>query len=256
MNLFLHDIETFSIKRGDTLRDPRFREKDGSLTRFDAVIANPPFSLKSWGRASWSEDPFGRADFGVPPEGFADLAFIEHMVASMKRGSGRVAVVMPHGALFRTGAERGIRRNIIQGGYLEAVIGLAENLFYGTTIPATVLILSDRQSDEVLFIDASARFRKLRNQNEMTPEDCALVVEAYRTRDEPDGEEGLHVRSIPVSDIEANDWDLNISRYVEVAAEAAIEVSVALDAYQEAVRSLRQAEDIADQRLREAGFIA
>jgi type I restriction enzyme M protein len=201
MNLYLHDIETFAIKRGDTLREPRFREADGSLTRFDAVIANPPFSLKNWGRSAWVDDPFGRSGFGVPPESYADLAFVEHMVLSMKEDTGRLAVVMPHGALFRGGVEGDIRRALLEAGVVEAVVGLPPNLFYNTTIPAAVLVcrasLPQEREGHVLFIDASARFRKLRNQNEMSPDDVAAVVEAYATGEDPDGEDGVHVRLVP-----------------------------------------------------------
>lgn len=259
MNLYLHDIETFSIKRGDTLRDPRFREADASLTRFDAVIANPPFSLKNWGRGGWADDPFGRADYGVPPESYADLAFLEHMVCSMKAGTGRLAVVMPHGVLFRSGAEQGIRAALIQAGVLEAVIGLPPNLFYNTTIPAAVLVCrapnQGRPSDDVLFIDASARFKKAKNQNEMTPDDAAVVVGAYRDRTESPDAAGVHVRSIPREVIEANSYDLNIGRYVTVEAEATVELSVALNDFIEAREAVREAETLLDERLREAGIL-
>jgi type I restriction enzyme M protein len=257
MNLYLHDIETFSIRRGDTLRDPRFREPDGSLTRFDAVIANPPFSLKNWGRATWTEDPFGRAEFGVPPESYADLAFIEHMVRSLAPVSGRLAVVMPHGALFRSGVETSIRRNLVEAGVVEAVIGLPANLFYSTTIPAAVLMCRasrEHGEESVLFVDASTRFRKLRNQNEMTQADVAAVVEAYRRRSDPDGEDGVHVRMVDRSEIERNDWDLNVSRYVTVEAAAAVDLAVAVAEYRDAREALSDAEQALEARLAAVGF--
>lgn len=258
MNLYLHDIETFSIKRGDTLRDPRFRESDGSLTRFDAVIANPPFSMKAWGRAAWADDAFGRAEFGVPPDGYADLAFVEHMLASMDDASGRVAVVMPHGVLFRTGVERDIRQRIIEAGLLEAVIGLAPNLFYNTTIPAAVLVFRSmprrERRDQVLFIEASARFRKGRNQNELTPADVDAVVDAYRTGQDPDGEGGAHVRLVPVDEIAEKDWDLTLGRYMTVEAEAAVELAIVLAACADSREALSLAEARLYERLAETGL--
>jgi len=258
MNLYLHDIETFSIKRGDTLREPRFREPDGSLTRLDAVIANPPFSLKNWGRAAWADDPFGRSAYGVPPENYADLAFIEHMVASMKPMTGRVAVVMPHGVLFRSGVERGIRRQLVQEGLIEAVIGLPPNLFYSTSIPAAILvcraIVSGPRRDEVLFVDASGRFKKGRNQNEMAAEDVDAVVQQYRSYGTATSQTAVHSELVSVSAIEEADWDLNIRRYVAGEAEAGVEFSTALVQLNEARDDVAQAEAALDARLKAAGL--
>ena len=139
MNLFLHEIEDFKIVRGDTLRSPGLRESDGSLARFDMVIANPPFSLKNWGADTWSGD--SRAIGGIPPTGNGDYAWVQHMVASMKPGTGRVGVVMPHGVLFRGGAEARIREALLTSDRLDAVIGLPANLFFSTSIPACGLPL-------------------------------------------------------------------------------------------------------------------
>jgi len=254
MNLYLHDIETFSIKRGDTLRDPRFREPDGSLTRFDAVIANPPFSLRAWGRDGWAEDPFGRADFGVPPENYADLAFVEHMLTSMSETSGRVAVVVPHGVLFRGGVEVNIRRRIIESGVLEAVVGLPPNLFYNTTIPAAVLVCravsSAGRAGQVLFIDGSSRFNKLRNQNEMTADDIEAVVEAYRAGEGADL--GVDVSLVPTASIADNAWDLSIRRYVAAGVEDAVTLEDALCEWRKAQTAVEAAEALLDARLREA----
>ena len=139
MNLFLHDIEDFRILRGDTLREPRFRRPEGGLDQFDMVIANPPFSLNPWGREIWADDPFGRSRFGMPPATKGDYAFVEHMLTVMKQGSGRLAVVMPQGVLFRD-AEREIRENIPKAGLLESVIGLPPNIFYNTPLAASILV--------------------------------------------------------------------------------------------------------------------
>lgn len=256
MNLYLHDIETFSIKRGDTLRDPRFRAESG-LQRFDAVIANPPFSLKGWGRDAWTEDPYGRADLGVPPEGFGDMAFLEHMVASMSLDGGRMAVVMPHGVLFRSGAERVIRRNLVERGWLESIIGLPPNLFYNTTIPAAIVVCRASASDQgVFFLDASARFRKGRNQNEMTPSDVEATVAAYLSREASDETSELHARTVPLSEIEGNDWDLNIGRYVAVEAETELDLELAVSTFRASWSALTASQEALSSKLEEMGLDA
>lgn len=258
MNLYLHDIETFAIKRGDTLREPRFREQDGALTRFDAVIANPPFSLKEWGWENWAEDPFGRADYGVPPKGYADLAFVEHMLVSMNETSGRVAVVLPHGVLFRSGTEKEIRRRIVEKGQLDAVIGLAPNLFYNTPIPACVLVFRatprEGRDEQVLFIDAAARFKKGKNQNELPDVDVAAILEAYRTGEDPDGDGGLNVSRVSLSEIENHNWDLNLGRYIEGVEEEAIDLDQVLTEFRSAQEALREAEQALDEQLTRLGL--
>lgn len=254
MNLYLHDIETFSIRRGDTLRDPRFREPDGSLTSFDVVIANPPFSLKNWGRTGWADDPYGRAELGVPPESYADFAFVEHMLVSMKHTSGRLAVVMPHGVLFRRGAEAQIRQRLVEAGLLEAVIGLPPNLFYNTTIPAAILLCrGGRATSEVLFVDASARFRSEKNQNEMRPEDVVAVVHAVRGADHSE-HDLVHKRAVAPDEIAEAGFDLSISRYVAVEAAEEVELAVAVEAYRESRDALYRAHEELDEQLAELGL--
>ncbi|HRG07312.1 MAG TPA: N-6 DNA methylase, partial [Cyclobacteriaceae bacterium] len=139
MNMFLHGVEDFQIARQDTLRNPAFFEGD-QLKTFDCVIANPPFSLKEWGEENWVNDPFGRNIAGVPPAGNGDMAWVQHMIRSMKSKTGRMAVVLPHGALFRKGAEGRIRKALLEMDLLEAVIGLGPNVFYGTQLAACILI--------------------------------------------------------------------------------------------------------------------
>jgi type I restriction enzyme M protein len=164
MNLFLHDIEDAKVRRGDTLRDPKFLDAAGRLERFDVVITNPPFSLKNWGVDVWAHDPWARAACGLPPPSYGDYAWVQHMVASMRSGSGRVGVVMPHGVLFRGGAEALIRQCLIRHDQLEAIVGLPPNLFYSTSIPACLLIFRATKSlarrGQVLFVDGSKRFAK------------------------------------------------------------------------------------------------
>jgi type I restriction enzyme M protein len=229
---------------------------DGSLTHFDAVIANPPFSLKNWGHSGWGDDPFGRAEFGVPPVGYADLAFVEHMLASMSKARGRLAVVLPHGALFRGGVERNIRRGVLAAGLVEAVIGLAPNLFYNTGLAAAVLVcraeVADGRRGSVLFIDASGRFKKGRNQNELTPDDIRALVDTYHGA--PTEHAGVHARLVPVEELAENDWDMNIGRYVVVEAEAELELSAAVARYAASRDALRAVEQRLEAMLAEHGF--
>jgi type I restriction enzyme M protein len=258
MNLYLHDIETFRIARGDTLREPKLLDGDGALQRFDMIVANPPFSLKSWGRDGWAEDPHGRSATGVPPASYGDLAFVQHMVATMNRSSGRLALVMPRGVLFRGGAEQAIRQELLESGVVEAVIGLAPNLFYNTTIPACILVCrremaTDRRG-HVLLVDGTARFEKTRSQNVLRPEDVEALLTAYFADDGDPLPEHVHARLVPLGEIEGNDWDLSLSRYVVEEAEAEVELTTAVDSYLEARAAQRLAEEDLDARLMELGL--
>lgn len=257
MNLFLHDLEDFRIVRGDTLRDPRFLERSG-LRRFDVVVANPPFSLKNWGADTWAADAYGRAFCGVPPANSADFAWVQHMVASMHPDTGRVGVVMPHGVLFRGGAEKAIRQCLIEQDQLEAVVGLPPKLFYSTSIPACLLIFKAEKptvrQGTVVFVDGSARFAKGKNQNDLAEDDIDAILTAYRTGDDPDGEGGDQVRTVEHAEIMDNGWDLNIGRYLKTAAADTITVEEALTGFREAQAALRDAQTRLDQRLKAAGY--
>ena len=139
MNQILHGREDFEIVRGDTLRNPAFVEND-RLKTFDCVVANPPFSLKKWGEEIWEHDPYGRNFAGMPPSGYGDYAWVQHMISSMAKPGGRMAIVLPQGALFRKGAEGKIRKTLIEMDLIEAVISLGPNLFYRTTLAACIVI--------------------------------------------------------------------------------------------------------------------
>jgi type I restriction enzyme M protein len=234
MNTLLHGLPDARIEKGDTIRDPRLRE-GGELMLFDRVIANPPFSLDEWGRAEAEADGFGRFRFGIPPKTKGDLAFVQHMIATTNT-RGMVGVVMPHGVLFRGAAEGEIRKGILQEDLVEGVVGLPPNLFYGTGIPAAIVVLNCAKKTErkrkVLFIEASREFREGSAQNYLREEDVTKIASAFHAFKNVE----KYARVVPLKEIEKNDWNLNISRYVETA-DAAVKVDVAL-----AIAKLRELE--------------
>jgi type I restriction enzyme M protein len=258
MNLVLHGIEDFQIVREDTLRSPAFTDSATSgLATFDCVIANPPFSLKEWGREVWETDPWGRAEFGLPPESYGDYAWVQHMVASMALGIGRMAVVLPQGALFRKAAEGSIRQLLLEEDLVEAVIGLAPNIFYGTGLAPSIVILrrtkQSIQKGKVLIVDASTLFRKGRAQNFLDPEHAAQIVSWVRAfADVPD-----RAKVVRLADIKAEDWTLNISRYVlPPLGEEIPPLSQAITAFKQAITDARAAEDRLREVLQDGGWLA
>lgn len=255
INLFLHGTEDFQIVRGDTLRDPAFFEGD-HLAQFDCVIANPPFSLQKWGEDRWASDPWGRNFAGVPPQKSGDFAWVEHMIKSMAPVTGRMAVVLPHGVLFRMGVEGRIRKAILEMDLLEAVIGLGPNLFYGTGLAACILVFRARKPAErkgkVLIADASKLFRRGRNQNTLEDEHAEQVFAWYWDYADVDGA----ARVVGLKEIEQNDWNLNISRYVEpVLEEETISVADAVANLKEALEEAYAAEDRLKALLRQNGLL-
>ncbi|MFB7668406.1 N-6 DNA methylase [Kitasatospora sp. NPDC056138] len=240
MNLFMHNLTDFKVEVGDTLKDPRFRKKsDGSIAQFDVVIANPPYSMK-W--KPWTKDP--RAIGGVAPLSSADWAFVQHMIASMDPMAGRAGIVLPHGVLFRGGQEAAIRQRVLDDDLLEAVIGLPANLFYSTAIPTAILVFRAsgtkplERKDGALFIDASKRFAKAKNRNVLTTVDIADMVRAYQADFDADGnpmdlnlEAALPARFVPITEIVANDYDLNIGRYIKQSAAEQEDLGTLVDAY-------------------------
>ncbi len=214
MNLLLHGVDDFDIAHDDTLRAPAFFTGP-RLTQFDCVIANPPFSLKNWGEVAWSTDQWGRNRLGgVPPKGYADWAWVQHMITSAAPGTGRVAVVLPQGALFRQGAEGRIREFILKTDLVEAVIGLAPNLFYGTGLAACVLILRRRKADDrqgkVLFVNGGTLFKRGRNQNSLEPEHLDTLLRTVQTFADAPGLAAVAT----LDDIKNNTFNLNIPLYV------------------------------------------
>ncbi|MFO0154365.1 MAG: type I restriction-modification system subunit M [Alphaproteobacteria bacterium] len=253
MNMFLHAKDAARIEWCDTLNNPTLIEGD-HLMRFDVVVANPPFSLDKWGAEGADTDQFKRYWRGVPPKSKGDYAFITHMVEIAKRQSGRVAVIVPHGVLFRSGAEGTIRKALIEENLLDAVIGLPANLFTTTGIPVAILIL-DRSREQgganearrdVLFIDASKKFTPGKTQNVMEEGHLAKVLETYASR----AETPKYSHRASPEEIAENDFNLNIPRYVDTF-EAEEEIDVA--ALQKQINSIEA--ELVEVRAKMAGYL-
>lgn len=218
MNMFLHGEDNHKIEWGDTIRNPKLLDKNGDLMRFDIVTANPPFSLDKWGHEEAGNDKFGRFKRGLPPKTKGDYAFILHMIETLKPKSGRMGVVVPHGVLFRGSSEGKIRQQLIDENLLDAVIGLPEKLFYGTGIPAAILIFKKQKVDDnVLFIDASRDFKAGKNQNLLSVDNIAKIVATYRNG----GNVDKYAYLASLQEIKDNDYNLNIPRYVDTFEEEA-----------------------------------
>jgi len=275
MNMYIHEISDAKIAWGDTLANPMFKDDDGNLLTFDAIVANMPFSKDKWavgfnpgGESSGKGkkefkmeatlDKYHRFDWGVPPASKGDWAFLLHMIASLAVG-GRIAAVAPHGVLFRGAAEGRIRRRIVDENLLDTVIGLPENLFYGTSIPACILVFKrGRKNTDICFIDASKkdengnlRYVKVSNQNELSEKNINDIVTAYKNR--VDVEKFVHVASL--EEIRQNDYNLNIPRYVDTFEE---EEPIDIESVQQNIAHLKieitEAEKQMDAYLKELGL--
>lgn len=247
MNMYLHEIDDAKIEWGDTLSNPLHLE-DGKLMKFQVIVANPPFSLDKWAMGFAGEgindkkfkmeaslDPFRRFEWGVPPSSKGDYAFVQHMLYSLAE-NGRMATILPHGVLFRGASEGKIRKQIIELNLLDAVIGLPENLFYGTSIPACIMVFKkDRKRRDVLFIDASGEghYEKGKNQNKLREQDIEKIVETYEKRENV--EKYAYVATL--DEIKENDYNLNIPRYVDTFEE---EEPVDMEAVKENIANIKK----------------
>ena len=233
MNMFLHNVDSAHIEWEDTIRHPQFVEDD-ALMKFDVVIANPPFSLDKWGQEIAAGDRYARFYRGIPPKSKGDWAFISHMLATALESKGRVGVVVPHGVLFRGGQEGKIRETVIRENLLDAVIGLPANLFYGTGIPAALMIFDKSRKpngkDKVLFIDAGREFAQNTNQNKLRPQDIDKILDTFNQRRIIDKYSYL----ANYTEIEENEFNLNIPRYVDTFEE---EEEIDIAAVQEDIRA-------------------
>lgn len=214
MNMFLHEINDAVIEWGDTLRNPLHLENE-RLMKFDRIVSNPPFSLDKWGAEDLTSDIYGRFEMGLPPKSKGDYAFISHILASLNE-NGTAGIILPHGVLFRGASEGKIRKQIIENNWLDAVIGLPGNLFFGTGIPACILVFKKNRTDNnVVFIDGSNEYDKGKNQNVLRDEDIEKIVRAYNDRKEVD--KYCHIASF--DEIKENDFNLNIARYIDIFEE-------------------------------------
>ncbi|SKB00300.1 type I restriction enzyme M protein [Agreia bicolorata] len=254
MNMFMHAADDATIEWGNTLTAPTMLDDTGRLRQYDVVVANPPFSLDKWGAEDAAIDPYGRFWRGVPPKSKGDYAFITHMIEVAKPQSGRVAVVVPHGVLFRGGAEARIRSALINENLLEAVIGLPANLFTTTGIPVAILVFDRSREqggahadrDDVLFIDASREYTAAKSQNLLDAEHIEKIVSTYLERAEIERYSHRATRS----EIESNDFNLNIPRYVDTfEAEAEIDIT----AVQREIDKVE--EELIEVRARMAGYL-
>jgi len=234
LNMIVHNFQSSDIRKGDTLGSPK-HVTNGELDTFDRVIANPPFSLKEWWQAAESDlkadakgktitpkyaqvvsDEYGRFKYGIPPRGYGDLAFLQHMLAVLKY-DGKMGIVLPHGVLFRGGSEGKIRQGLLKDDLIEAIVGLPEKLFYNTGIPASIIIINKSKAkglrNKVIFVDASSEYKNGKNQNSLTAENIEKIVSAYDALVCVD----KFMRIVDLDEIKENDYNLNIARYIDTS---------------------------------------
>ncbi len=215
INMFLHSVFNADIKKGDTIREPKHLN-NGELMTFDRVIANPPFSLAKWGKEEASNDSFGRFSYGIPAKDTGDLAFVQHMIASLN-ADGKLGVVVPHGVLFRGSSEKEIRKGILSDDLLEAVIGLPASLFYGTGIPAALLIINkkkpSKRKGKVLIINGELEYQEGKNQNRLQESNIQHILEVYNTFKD----ERRYSKVVSMDEIIDNEYNLNIRRYADTS---------------------------------------
>lgn len=253
MNMLFHGAKGADIQKGDTIRTPMHTE-GGVLKAFDKVLANPPFSLKNWGAEEAASDAFHRFPYGIPPKSYGDLAFVSHMVTSLN-AKGKMATVVPHGVLFRGGAEAKIRTGFLKDDLVEAIIGIPQNVFYGTSIPAAIIVLNKNKpierKEKVLFIDASNEFSKEKTKNVLREEDIAKIISTFEKYEDID----KYSKVVSISQLEDNEYNLNISRYVDTSEE---EEQVNINDVIKEIKQLSKREKNTQQRLngylKELGF--
>jgi type I restriction enzyme M protein len=272
LNMLLHNFMDADIRKGDTLTAPQHKNDKDELMLFDRVIANPPFSMDGWWTPAENSievkldksgkekkitpnykkvvsDSFGRFQYGIPPRGYADLAFLQHMIAVLKQ-DGKAGVVLPHGTLFRSGTEGKIREALLEADLVEGIVGLPSALFYNTGIPASIWIINksktEAQKGKVTIIDASSDFKEGKNQNELQETHVSKIVEAYDQATERE----KYMRIVPLTEIAENDYNLNISRYIDTSEP---EPEVDLVAVKTALAKLETKEQEIDKKL--VGFL-
>lgn len=253
LNMLLHDVSGATIWKGDTIREPK--NTDGAVLKtFDMVLSNPPFSLKNWGREVAEKNDYNRFNYGVAPTSYGDLAFVQHMLASLN-AKGIMATVVPHGILFRGGEEGKIRQGLLEDDLFEAVIGFPQNLFYGASIPASVIILNknkpENKKGKVLFVEASQGYVKDGNKNRLREEDIQAIVDAYEAFEEKE----KYATLATLEDIKKNDYNLNITRYVDTSEEEEeIDIEKVISRISEREQELAESKEKLNAFLEQLGF--
>jgi len=250
INMFLHGLDSADIQRGDTLADPKFLNIDGSLQTFDICVANPPYSIKDWELSMFKSNKYGRIDgYEMPPNKNADYAFVLHMIKSMNK-NGRAGIVLPHGVLFRGGAEGRIREQIIKNDLIEAVIALPSKLFYGTGIPAAIVIFNknkpENHKNKIFIIDAEKDFEEGKNQNRLRKKDIEKIVSAFEGYKDIE----KYARVVDLKELEENEFNLNVRRYVENGEE---EENIDVSATWKELKEIEKERDEVDKKVE--GFI-
>lgn len=264
MNMFLHEMDNAQIEWGDTLNNPLLLEGD-HLMKFHIVVANPPFSLDKWGAETAAVDTYNRFHRGVPPKSKGDYAFISHMIETAYEDIGRVGVILPHGVLFRGSSEGRIRQALIEANLLEAVIGLPANLFFGTGIPACILLFNKGKGEnkDVLFIDASREYEQGKNQNELRSQDMKHVLDvfnAFKSGTPIKGKQGKiledkYAYRATYEEIRENDFNLNIPRYVDTfEEEAQVDIPTTQKEIAKLKKEIAEVEKKMESYLKELGF--
>lgn len=280
MNMFIHGINDAKILWGDTIANPRHLDGDGNLMKFDCIVANMPFSKDKWaegfnaadvgtelnGKKSKSKEKFKmqpgldrhhRFDIGIPPAGNGDWAFLLHMIASMT-GNGRIAAVAPHGVLFRGSSEEKIRQALIEKNLIDAVIGLPENMFYGTSIPACIIVFrKGRVTKDILFIDTSKEFVKSNAKNILKDDAIEKIVNTYKKfikGENSEQEKYSHVANL--EEVKENDYNLNIPRYVDTfEEEELVDIEVVNAEIEELKSQISKLDEEMELALKELGLI-
>lgn len=255
MNLFLHGAQDFTIGQADTLRSPLFIENN-QLKTFDCVIANPPFSLESWGAEAFASDRYGRNIWGCPSDSNGDFAWLQHMIKSMDSNKGRCAVVLPQGVLFRnTGKEREIRKSLIESDKLECVITLVGGIFYSTGVSACILLLNNKKSHthkgRICLINAESIYTPMRAQNVMTEENIQEVFKLYQNYSNVIEK----AKVVTIDDVRKKDYSLSVSNYIEKKPEEEIDAEQIKQEYFSAVREVKANENKMKKLLLDGGFI-
>ena len=254
MNLYLHGAEDFSVKQGDTLRDPLFI-KNERLQTFDCVVANPPFGMKKWGADAFAADKYGRNEWGSPTDSSADFAWIQHFVKSTDPKKGRAAVVMPQGVLFHSGKEGGMRKKLVESDKLEGVITLVGGLFYGAGVSACILITNNAKPKErrgkIMLVDASTLYTPLRAQNVMTDENVDDAFKLYSDFADVVGKAKL----VSLDDVKEKGYSLAVNSYIEKEAQETIDPEEVKKRFFEAVDDVKRAEDKLRELLQKEGLL-